>query len=86
MRTKEFTFKKTKRVKQVEEHAAISIDLTVKEAADLVQYLAGAHTPDCRYQPLLDALRAFIIKYPEVKSDLVRDTRVTPYGFRMVKA
>lgn len=84
MKTKEFTFKKTKRVKVVSEYHAISVDLTVKDAADLVAYLAGAHTPDLRYQPLLDKLRDFVNKHGGV-SDLVRDISATPYGFRMVR-
>lgn len=35
MRVKDFTFKKTKRIKQVTEHRGICIDLTEQEAADL---------------------------------------------------
>lgn len=36
MRTKAFTFKKTKRIKVVTEHPAISVDLTCDEAAVLI--------------------------------------------------
>lgn len=44
MRTKEFTFKKTKRVKTVTEHPAISVDLTVSEARLLAYHLNAVPT------------------------------------------
>lgn len=84
MRTSEFTFKKTKRVKVVTEHAGISIDLTVQEAADLAAYLRPVGTPDCRYQPLYEAVSGFAKKHGAV-SDLVPVMGTDPYCFRMVK-
>ena len=80
MRASEFTFKKTKRIKVVVQHRAISIDLTEKEAADLLAYLVPACTPDGRYQDLTDALRCFC-----EKSGTVSDLR-SASSFRMVKA
>lgn len=87
MKTKTFTFKKTKRVKTVTEYPAISVDLTVKEAADLVAYLTPATTPDGRYQNLLDALRNFAREHGAV-SDLVIDKHSTALfgGFVMKRA
>lgn len=80
MRTKEFQFKKTKTVKPVTTHDAISIDLTVNEAADLHALISVAHTPNGRYLPLLAALANFTEKHG-VTSDL------EPCGvFRMRRA
>lgn len=83
MRTKTFTFQKTKRIKVTEVTPAICVDLTVKEAADLVAYLKPANTPDSRFMPLLEALRAFTTEHG-VKSDLKPGDEVL--SFRMVKA
>ena len=45
MRTHEFTFKKTKRVKTVTEHPAISVDLTRDEARELAGIMEeGSYT------------------------------------------
>jgi hypothetical protein len=45
MRTKPFTFTKTKRVKVTTEHPAISIDLTKAEAANLRKLLGRTSGP-----------------------------------------
>jgi hypothetical protein len=81
---KPFTFKKTKRVKVITEHQGISVDLTVKEAADLVAYLAPASTPDCRFLDLLRTLRAFA-EANGGKSDLEPARDRQDYAFRMEK-
>ncbi len=61
MRTKEFTFKKTKRVKTVTEHPAISVDLTVQDAANL-QALLGQATGPGSGTTIYQALRDFVDK------------------------
>lgn len=81
MRTKPFTFVKTKRIKTVTEHKGICVDLTVQEAADLAAYLKPAQTPDCRFTNLLNALEAFC-EENNAKSDLSNDP--TQRCFRMV--
>ncbi len=80
MRVKPFTFTKTKRVKT--EHKGISIDLTVKEAADLAAYLSVAATPDCRYNDLYDALSCFA-RENGVSSDLTPSLGTTIWCFKM---
>jgi hypothetical protein len=70
MRTNEFTFKKTKRVKTVTEHAGLSVDLTKEEAAALLELvLLGSETDESDDGPddvwttmynLAQALRKFI--------------------------
>lgn len=82
MRTNSFTFKKTKSVKIVTEYPAISIDLTVTEAADLAAYIRPASTPDCRFRELLYALKKFLWANGNPQSDLVPDNNVK--AFRMV--
>lgn len=52
MRTKEFTFKKTKRVKTVTEHRAISIDLTVEEARSLLCWMCFEDATDDEFAKL----------------------------------
>jgi hypothetical protein len=72
MRSKPFTFKKTKRIKQVVHHPAISVDLTVQEAADLyvvLAHVAGADDVASTvmnelFLPLLDAIEDFLLNNP----------------------
>ncbi len=64
MRTNKFTFKKTKKIKVVEEHKGLSVDLTLQEASDLLAIIcriggiSKARTET--FEPLLDALKSFL--------------------------
>lgn len=69
MRTKPFTFTKTKTVKQKVQHRAISVDLTEQEASDLVELLGAVGNKSAArtetYDPLYRAIQDFLGGYTE---------------------